>query len=101
MVPAMVESVETMLEKWTCHKGKKIEVYEEFRHLTSEVISRTAFGSSYLEGKNIFEMLTQLGFIIFKNEGKIRFLKDMYAILLMGCWFLPSFYAKMINYLQK
>ncbi|RZC51615.1 hypothetical protein C5167_020038 [Papaver somniferum] len=60
MVPAMITAVEVMLEKWKYHEGKEIDVYEEFRILTSEVISRTAFGSSYLEGKNIFEMLTKL-----------------------------------------
>ncbi|KAI3850664.1 hypothetical protein MKW98_030724 [Papaver atlanticum] len=60
VVPAMITAVEVMLEKWKDHEGKEIDVYEEFRILTSEVISRTAFGSSYLEGKNMFEMLTDL-----------------------------------------
>ncbi|WP_157962612.1 cytochrome P450, partial [Homoserinimonas sp. OAct 916] len=50
MVPAMIASVETMLERWQNHEeGREINVYEEFRLLTAEVISRTAFGSSYLE----------------------------------------------------
>ncbi|PQQ01733.1 cytochrome P450 CYP749A22 [Prunus yedoensis var. nudiflora] len=44
----MVASAETMLERWTVYEGKEIEVYEEFRLFTSEVISRTAFGSSYM-----------------------------------------------------
>ena len=57
MVPTVIESVETMLERWKHHEGKEIEMSEEFRVLTSEVISRTAFGSSYLERKDIFEML--------------------------------------------
>ncbi|KAI8539353.1 hypothetical protein RHMOL_Rhmol09G0175900 [Rhododendron molle] len=51
MVPAMTQSVEMMLEWWKHHEGKQIEVFEEFMELTSEVISRTAFGSSYLEGR--------------------------------------------------
>ncbi|KAB2047378.1 hypothetical protein ES319_A13G040800v1 [Gossypium barbadense] len=57
MTPAVVASVETMLEKWKSKEGKEIEVFQEFRLLTSEVISRTAFGSSYLEGEKIFDML--------------------------------------------
>ncbi|XP_028058844.1 cytochrome P450 CYP749A22-like [Camellia sinensis] len=73
MVPAMTASVETMLERWRHREGKAIEVYEEFKLLTSEIISRTAFGSSYLEGKNIFDMLIKLSTIISRNEFKIRF----------------------------
>ncbi|CAL5428916.1 unnamed protein product [Camellia sinensis] len=72
MVPAMISSVEMMLERWKHCEGEEIEVYEEFRLLTSEVISRTAFGSSYLEGKDIFEMLTQLGIITVRNVFKIK-----------------------------
>ncbi|KAF8389901.1 hypothetical protein HHK36_024419 [Tetracentron sinense] len=73
MIPEMIASVEIMLERWKHHEGKEIEVFEEFRIMTSEVISRTAFGSSYLEGKNIFEMLMKLAFITSTNAYKIRF----------------------------
>ncbi|VVA24216.1 Hypothetical predicted protein [Prunus dulcis] len=72
MIPEMVASAETMLERWTVYEGKEIEVFEEFRLFTSEVISRTAFGSSYVEGQDIFEMLMKLGFLIFKNILKVR-----------------------------
>lgn len=76
MVPEMMASIESMLNNWTSHEGKEIEVYSEFKDLSSEIISRTAFGSSYLEGENIFEMLTKLGFIIFKNDTKLPFLRS-------------------------
>lgn len=72
MIPAMIESVEIMLERWKHHEGKGIEVFEEFRVLTSEVISRTAFGSSYLEGKGIFEMLMKMVTLFSRNIFKIR-----------------------------
>ncbi|KAG8366491.1 hypothetical protein BUALT_Bualt17G0085500 [Buddleja alternifolia] len=72
MIPAMIGSVETMLENWRQYEGKEIEISREFMILSSEVISRTAFGSSYVEGKNIFDMLTKLGILIFKNVDRIR-----------------------------
>nr|GMD28630.1 cytochrome P450 CYP749A22-like [Ipomoea batatas] len=73
MFPAMIESAETMVEAWREHEGKEIEAFEEFRLLTSEVISRTAFGSNYLEGKNIFEMLIKLTTLVSKNAQNVRF----------------------------
>ncbi|XP_030449692.1 cytochrome P450 CYP749A22-like [Syzygium oleosum] len=72
MAPAMVESVHTMLGKWKNQEGKEIEVFGEFKLLTSEVISRTAFGSSYVEGRNIFQMLTGLALLTSKNAFNIR-----------------------------
>lgn len=73
MVAAMIASVEEMRERWRTQEGKEIEVYEEFKILTSEIIARTAFGSSYLEGKSLFNMLSKLLEIIFRNYLKIRF----------------------------
>ncbi|XVE81360.1 hypothetical protein DITRI_Ditri15bG0057200 [Diplodiscus trichospermus] len=70
MTPAIVASVETMLEKWKCQEGKEIEVFKEFRLLTSEMISRTAFGSSYLEGEKIFDFLLKLSMIASRNRFK-------------------------------
>ncbi|XP_050373899.1 cytochrome P450 CYP749A22-like [Argentina anserina] len=67
LVPATIASAELMLERWKNHEGKEIEIFEEFRLLTSEVISRTAFGSSYLEGKSIFDKMMKLAILTFKN----------------------------------
>lgn len=81
MIPDMVSSVEIMLEKWKEYEGKEIEVFEEFRILTSDIISKTAFGSSYMEGKNIFDMLMKLTLLVSKNAHKIRFPLMRYAIV--------------------
>lgn len=70
----MVASVETMLEKWRHSVGREIEVSSEFKILTSEVISRTAFGSCYQEGKNIFETLMKLANLARRNAFNIRLL---------------------------
>ncbi|KAI4373344.1 hypothetical protein MLD38_011477 [Melastoma candidum] len=67
MVPDMVDSTRMMLDRWKDHKGREIEVFKEFTFLTSEAISRTAFGSSYVEGRRIFEMLTRLTVLAAKN----------------------------------
>ncbi|TYI38458.1 hypothetical protein ES332_A02G028900v1 [Gossypium tomentosum] len=72
MTPAIIASVETMLEKWNGRQGKEIEAYQEFRLLTSEVISRTTFGSSYLEGEKIFAMLDKSTIIVSQNLSKTR-----------------------------
>nr|XP_011460709.1 PREDICTED: cytochrome P450 CYP749A22-like [Fragaria vesca subsp. vesca] len=61
-----------MLQRWQNSEGKEIELYQEFRLFTAEVISRTAFGSTYLEGKNIFDRLTKISVLLFKNTYKIR-----------------------------
>ncbi|KAK4779713.1 hypothetical protein SAY87_015819 [Trapa incisa] len=72
-VPAILDGVHVMLEKWKHHEGKEIEVYDEFIVLASEVISRTAFGSSYVQGRNIFAMLKRLGVLLSINEHRVRF----------------------------
>ncbi|XP_059655640.1 cytochrome P450 CYP749A22-like isoform X2 [Cornus florida] len=72
MIPDMISSAEMMLERWKQYEGKELEVYEELRILTSEVISRTAFGSSYSEGKDIFEMVLKLAILTTRNAFKIR-----------------------------
>ncbi|KAG9135019.1 hypothetical protein Leryth_026160 [Lithospermum erythrorhizon] len=72
MVPEMITSVETMLEKWKDFDEKEVEVFQDVRILTSDIISRTAFGSNYLEGKEIFEMLSKLVLIVGRNAHTIR-----------------------------
>lgn len=72
MVPEMSSSVAKMLEKWESYGGEEIDMFKEFGKLTTEVISRTAFGSSYIDGKNIFEMVAKLTAVTVKNVYKVR-----------------------------
>lgn len=54
-MPTVAACTWDMFGRW---EGRaEIEVSKEFRDLTVDVIARTAFGSSYAEGKHIFEML--------------------------------------------
>ncbi|XP_050372456.1 cytochrome P450 CYP749A22-like [Argentina anserina] len=72
MIPDMIASAKTMLKRWKIHEGKEIEVCEEFRLFTSEVISKTAFGSSYVEGELIFQAVMKLCFLLFKNALTVK-----------------------------
>lgn len=73
MIPEMSRSIGEMVEKWKDYEGKEIDVHKEFGLVTTEVISRTAFGSSYVEGKHIFEMVAKLTEITVRNIYKLRF----------------------------
>lgn len=63
MVPAMVLSCESMIQKWEariCGSVTKewceIDVWPYLEDLTGDVISRTAFGSNHEEGTRIFQL---------------------------------------------
>ena len=73
MVPEMSASVETMLQRWKQFEGTEIDVFKEFGLLTTEVISRTAFGSTYDDGKHIFKMMANLTSLTVKNVYNVRF----------------------------
>ncbi|CAI0543049.1 unnamed protein product [Linum tenue] len=63
LLPAVAESVTGMLDKWTqamSNSGEvEVEVSEWFQNLTEDVITRTAFGISYDDGKAIFQLQGQ------------------------------------------
>lgn len=55
----VAKSVVDMLEKWSAMSDSgevEIEVSEWFQNFTEDVITRTAFGSSYEDGKAIFRL---------------------------------------------
>ena len=60
MVPAFKLCCDELIIKWEeTFKGEsscEIDVWPYFQSLTSDVISRTAFGSSYEEGRKIFDL---------------------------------------------
>ncbi|KFK33156.1 hypothetical protein AALP_AA6G337900 [Arabis alpina] len=63
LIPVVMKSVTEMLEKWSeklSETGEvEVDVYEWFQILTEDVISRTAFGSSYEDGRAIFRLQAQ------------------------------------------
>lgn len=62
----MASCTSSMLENWqemmtqAGSDGKEIDVQLEFKALTADIISHTAFGSSYNEGKEVFELQREL-----------------------------------------
>ncbi|XP_027125433.2 cytochrome P450 734A1-like [Coffea arabica] len=63
MIPMMANSMGKMLKQWSkmsSNDGKvEIEVSEWFQNLAEDVITRTAFGSSYEDGRAIYQLQAQ------------------------------------------
>lgn len=73
MVPAFKLSCDEMLKKWEntvneSGEGKcEIDIWPDLQSLTADVISRTAFGSCYEEGRRIFQLQTHQAELIIKS----------------------------------
>lgn len=59
-MPEFIASCGNLIDRWkklvASDGWSEIDVSPELQTLSSDVISRTAFGSSYEEGKKIFEL---------------------------------------------
>ncbi|CAM0870153.1 unnamed protein product [Alopecurus aequalis] len=79
-IPEISSISASMLNKWEIQVETRtefeIDVNKEFHALSADVISRVAFGSSYKEGRRIFQL----------QEEQIK-----YAILAMRTFYFPGF----------
>ena len=74
MTGAMAACAAEVIRAWEARaaasgdgEGVTVEVGHQFTELTADVISHTAFGSSYKEGKRVFQALKELQFITFST----------------------------------
>ncbi|GJX30970.1 cytochrome P450 CYP72A219-like protein [Tanacetum coccineum] len=85
MVPAFFVSCGEMIDKWgemlTKQSACEVDVWPYLQSFTSDVISRTAFGSSFEEGRKIFQLQREQAELIIKAEQ---------SIYIPGSRFLPS-----------
>ncbi|KAK9674244.1 hypothetical protein RND81_12G220500 [Saponaria officinalis] len=76
MLPAFRASVTELIEKWenlmSENGSSEIDVYPHIMDLTADVISRAAFGSSFEEGRRIFELLKE------QTQITIRLIQSVY-----------------------
>jgi len=75
MLPAFSSCCEELVSRWAESLGSdgacELDVWPELQNLTGDVISRTAFSSSYHEGRRIFQLQAEQASLVMTNIRKI------------------------------
>ncbi|XP_047066369.1 cytochrome P450 709B2-like [Lolium rigidum] len=76
MTVTMSDCAGSMMSEWKAKLEKggevEIELSSQFEELTADVISHTAFGSSYTEGKKVFLAQRELQFLAFSTVFNVQ-----------------------------
>ncbi|XP_065016022.1 cytochrome P450 CYP72A616 [Musa acuminata AAA Group] len=85
MLPAFCACCSDLMSRWENLVGSEacyeLDVWPEFQSFTGDVISRTAFGSSYEEGRRIFQL---------QAEQAELFIQSIQYLYIPGYMFLPT-----------
>ncbi|KAH7443491.1 hypothetical protein KP509_02G036900 [Ceratopteris richardii] len=90
MFPIMSRCTMEIIERWSSKdlKRHEIDVFTELKTLSADIIARTAFGSSYAEAKQIFELQQEQMLLASKIQGRpfipgVRFIPTAFN---RRCW---------------
>ncbi|KAJ8755703.1 hypothetical protein K2173_022686 [Erythroxylum novogranatense] len=96
MIPVIYQSCNKMIGEWETlvyEKGTcELDVWPHLQNLTRDIISRTAFGSNYEEGKIIFDLLKEQARLI---------VQVFQSVYIPGWRFLPTQTNKRLEAVDK
>jgi len=77
MLPAFTACCEELVSRWADSLGSdgscELDVWPELQNLSGDVISGTAFSSSYLQGRRIFQLQAEQAERVMKSSSGVSY----------------------------